>query len=120
MVLCPSQLVDRAVQQYLSEKATLEAQLMTSHDEETPVVSSGDDQLGEKAEGGGLVEEGDNNNGDIDGESPAIEEGDEGAEGNKSPQTAAEAEEEEEKEGENEEKEERSEDLPPYFSEVGT
>ena len=122
VVLCPSQLVERAVQQYLSEKTTLEAQLMTSHDEETPVISSGDDQLGEKAEGSGLVEEGDSNNGDIDGESPAIEEGDEGAEGDKSPQTAAEAEEEEEKEEESEEQEEQtsSEDLPPYFSEVGT
>ena len=117
VVLCPSQLVERAVQQYLTEKASLEAQLMTSLDEETPVISGRDDQL--EGEGSGLSEE-DINSGDIDGGSPVVGGGNEKLEYQ---QTVVEEEKEEREEGEEKEgtpEQTGSQELPPYFSEVST
>jgi adenylate kinase family enzyme len=121
VVLCPSQLVERAVQQYLTEKTSLEAQLTTSQDEETPVISGRDDQL--EGEGSGLSEE-DSNSGDVDGESPVVGEGNEELEYQQTAvETAVEGEEEEKEEGEGEEKEGTSQqissqELPLYFSEL--
>ena len=123
VVLCPSQLVERAVQQYLTEKTSLEAQLMTSLDEETPVISGRDDQL--EGEGSGLSEE-DINSGDIDGGSPVVGEGNEELEYQQTAAAVVEGEEgEKEEREEGEEKEGTpeqigSQELPPYFSEVST
>ena len=108
VVLCPSQLVERAVQQYMSEKNALEAALISSQDEETPVISGRDNDMEEKEESSELTK------GDIDneGESPVIEEEN---------QDKAENEEEKEDDGESGEdttEQVISQQLPPYFSEV--
>ena len=125
MVLCPSQLVERAVQQYLSERAALEAKLTASQDDDAPAISSRDDQLQGSS---GATEEGENSSGAINGDTPAIEEGN--GELVESPQppretsagTEAAENEEEEDEREIEPTPEwpDSVNLPQYFSEVYT
>ena len=135
VVLSPSQLVEQAVQQYLSEKPVLEAQLLsTSHDEDNPLINStneGDDG-GNEAEGSGMIDDVfvDNAGSGANEENPAIN-----AEGAAEPEnggipvtTSGEeggGEEEEEEEGEGGDGKEMTteesspdDDLPPYFSEV--
>ena len=128
VVLCPSQLVQMAVQQYLSEKLVLEAQLMNvSQDGENPLISNnneGGTQLdvsdgvdsSESVDGVLSVNSGDNGE-----ENPATEDG------NEIPVTSSvvEGEEEGEQEGVGSKEgpagtaeQATSEDLPPYFSEV--
>jgi hypothetical protein len=113
-----------AVQQYLTEKTALEAQLINSQNEGNPVVSDEDDQLEEKTGGSGLIEEASSNldkNGDSSGQAPAIEEGNEGHEAQQTPAEAEGGGEEEdrvndEREGTTEQP--NPEDLPQYFSEL--
>ena len=126
VVLCPSQLVQMAVQQYLSEKLVLEAQLMNvSQDGENPLISSnneGDTQLdvSDEANSGGSLDGAVSV--DSEGENPATEED------NRVPRTSSVVEGGEGEEDTTENKEGQavtteqptSEDLPPYLSEVYT
>ena len=112
MVLCPSQLVERAVQQYISEKTTIEAQLASPQDEEeTPVISGGGDQLEEKGGSSVELDEG-------DGDDPVVDEGNEEAEVDESPQQPTESPAEEMDEEKISEESQDTDGLPTYFSEV--
>ena len=125
VVLDPSGLVQMAVQQYLSERTVLEAQLAVnaSHDGETPLVSSADNQLNESSKV--IISEADDGGGDGDGENPAVEMDNEEP-GNVEVSTSrVENLEHEEsgvscgvKEDTSNEQQPSLEDLPPYFSEV--
>ena len=137
VVLSPSQLVEQAVQQYLSEKPVLEAQLLSiSLDEDNPLVGSTNDG-GNEAEGSEMIDDVFVDNGGSGGandeENPAINtEGTAEPENGGIPVTASgdkgggEEEEEEEEEGGEEgggkgtttEEASPDHDLPPYFSEV--
>ena len=95
---------------------------MTSQEEETPVISGGDDQFEDKAGSSGPIE-GVSNGGDTGGENPVIEEGNDEPDGGGAPVEIPQEVEEDEREGESEERETTaeqpsSEELPPYFSEV--
>ena len=132
VVLCPSQLVQMAVQQYLSEKLVLEAQLMNvSQDGENPLISSnneGDARLDVSDEAnsiGSLDGAVSVNSEDNEGENPVT------AEDNEVPLTSSVVEGGEGEEGEQDgagkteeqaatTEQSASEDLPPYFSEVYT
>ena len=117
MVLCPSQLVERAVHQYISEKAAIEAQLTTpQNEEEIPVIIGGGDQLEEK--GGSSVELDEGESGAINGDDPVVEEGNEEAEVNESPQQPTESPAEEMDEEKISEESRDTDGLPTYFSEV--
>ena len=116
-MLCPSQLVERAVHQYISEKTTIEAQLTSPQDEEeTPVVSGGGDQLEEKA--GSSVELDEGESGAINGDDPVVEEGNEEAEVDESPQQPTGSPAEEMDEEKISEESQDTDGLPTYFSEV--
>ena len=128
VVLDPSGLVQMAVQQYLSEKIVLEAQLAVnvSHDGETPLVSSADNQLNESSKV--IISEADDGGGDGDGDNPAVEMDNEEP-GNVEVSTSRVEDLEHEESGVScgvaDQKEDTSneqqpclKDLPPYFSEV--
>ena len=129
-VLSPGHLVQQVVQQYLSERQALEAQMISSSQEgENPLISSnteGDialDNGGEGSEKAGISPVG--NGAANDGENPLVKEGTEGAEdGDVTATTSgmnndgAGGNAHEGKKGEQEGAESITEDLPPYFSEV--
>ena len=108
MVLCPSQLVERADLQYLSEKSVFEDQLAlsASQERENPLVNNNDGP-DDSVEGSGLL----NNEGSNCEEAPVIETENEGGE------TTSKNGEGENKEQETEEQQ-STEELPSYFSEV--
>ena len=132
-VLSPSHLVQQVVQQYLSERQALEAQMISSSQEgENPLISSnteGDIALDNGGEGSEKADEAGINpvgNGAAnDGENPLVKEGTEGAEDGEVTATTsgmnndgAGGNAHEGKKGEQEGAESITEDLPPYFSEV--